>query len=84
MPAKPVVDRVEVLAAEQRTAELKDQGRVLGARELVVQADIVDVGERHRVSSLARSCPLYANAYRHVHRELKRFDMRPQVRLGWA
>ena len=42
--AKAVVDEPEVLTPEQRTAELQDDGLVLGAGELVVEAD--PVGER--------------------------------------
>ena len=49
--AEAVVDRIEVLAAEERSAELQDQGRVLRSGELVVEANVTDVGNGHEGSS---------------------------------
>ena len=45
--AEAVVDGCEVLAAEQRAAELEDERPVLGARELVVDPRVVDGDEGH-------------------------------------
>ena len=75
--AHAVVDRVEVRAPEQRPAELQDQRCVLGARELVVQANVADVCERHgsssrssvSVTSLHRRPMLYTTEYRDVDRQ---------------
>ena len=47
-PAEAVVDEPEVVPSEEPTAELQDDGRVLGARQLVVEPDtVVDLGVRH-------------------------------------
>jgi hypothetical protein len=46
--AKAVVDEAEVVPAEEAAAELEDDGAVLGAAELVVEADaVVDLGVGH-------------------------------------
>lgn len=46
--AEAVVDHGEVLPPEQRAAELEDQGPILGAGELVVEAEVVHGRVRHR------------------------------------